>query len=102
VQRADYLQQSLGSNADELRAQLDGNRVLDDLTRTPLILAEVTTIFRSGAPIPKTKIGVLGAVMTLLEQSDEHRASLERQPLTGRASDYSGELEDFIEAEQGI
>ena len=72
-QRADYLRQTLGDRADELRLQLEGNRVLDDLTRTPLILAEAVTIFQSGGPIPNTRIGVLGAVMKLVENSDEHR-----------------------------
>lgn len=91
-QRTEYLQQALGSRADELGTQLDGDPVLDDLTRTPLILAEVTTIFLSGGPIPKTKVGVLASVMRLLEQADEHRGALERPPLTGHSRDYLAEL----------
>ncbi len=91
-QRAEYLQQALGSRADELGAQLDGHGVLDDLTRTPLILAEVTTIFVSGGPIPKTKAGVLVSVMRLVEQADEHRDHLERPPLMGHSRDYLVEL----------
>lgn len=92
AQRTDYLQQSLGSRAEELASQLDANRVLDDLTRTPLILAEVITVFQSGAPIPKTKLGVLSSVMWLLEQAEEHRAHLQRQPLAGLVSDYLAAL----------
>jgi hypothetical protein len=91
-QRAEYLKQSLGSRADELRSKLDNNPALNDLTRTPLILSEVTTIFQSGGVIPITKIGVLDAVMDLLEQSDEHRSYLQTAPLTGHAHRYLAEL----------
>jgi len=92
VQRTEYLRLALGSRADELGSQLDRDRVLDDLTRTPLILAEVTAIFRSGGHIPKTKVGVLAAVMRLVEQTDEHRNHLERPPLMGHSRDYLVEL----------
>jgi hypothetical protein len=91
-QRADYLNQTLGDQSNRLRLQLEGSRVLDDLTRTPLILAEVTTIFQSGGPIPTTRVGVLGAVMTLVESSDEHRHHLQRAPLANGAHHYLKEL----------
>ncbi|MGO8841706.1 MAG: NACHT domain-containing protein [Methyloceanibacter sp.] len=91
-QRADYLRRTLGTRANELRLQLEGNRVLDDLTRTPLILAEVVTIFQSGNPIPATRIGVLGAVMKLIEDSAEHRPHLQKAPLSNRAGRYLKEL----------
>jgi hypothetical protein len=77
------LEKALQSRAEQLRVILDGDHVLDDLTRTPLILAEVTTLFLSGVPIPKTKVGVLAAVMRLIEQADEHRSYLELQPVAG-------------------
>jgi hypothetical protein len=57
-----------------------------------LILSEVTTIFQSGGVIPTTKIGVLDAVMHLLEQSDEHRSYLQAVPLTGHAQRYLADL----------
>ncbi|MGM5022147.1 NACHT domain-containing protein [Tardiphaga sp. 367_B4_N1_1] len=91
-QRADYLRQTLGDRANELRLQLEGSRVLDDLTRTPLILAEVVTIFQSGGPIPTTRVGVLGAVMKLIENSDEHRPHLQIAPLFNRAQHYFEKL----------
>ncbi|MCI0426596.1 MAG: hypothetical protein L0Z46_01105 [Nitrospiraceae bacterium] len=87
-QRTEYLQQALADRAEELGALLDDDRVLDDLTRTPLILAEVARIFQSGAPIPRTKVGVLAAVMRLVEQADQHRDHLERPPLMSRSGDY--------------
>ncbi len=91
-QRADYLRQTLGNRADELRLQLESNRVLDALTRTPMILAEVVTIFQSGTPIPTSRIGVLAAVMRLIETSDEHRPQLQAAPLSNDAQHYLTEL----------
>jgi HEAT repeat protein len=91
-QRGEYLHQSLGKRADELRSKLDNSASLDDLTRTPLILAEVVTIFQSGGEIPTTKIGVLDAVMHLMENSDEHRNYLQAAPLSGHAYHYLAEL----------
>ena len=87
-QRADYLRQTLGDRADDLRVQLEGNRVLDDLTRTPFILAEVVTIYQSGNPVPATRIGVLGGVVKLIESSPEHRSYLQMTPLSNRADHY--------------
>jgi hypothetical protein len=102
AQRTDYLQQSLGSRATELGAQLEANRVLDDLTRTPLFLTGVTTIFQSGAPIPKTKMGVLAAMVVLLEESDEHQAPLSDQPLSDRSNDYLSELAVYMTIEGDV
>jgi nucleoside phosphorylase len=92
AQRAEYLERSLGARADELGSELDDSPVLDALTRTPLVLSEVTTIFLSGSAIPTTRMGVLGAVMHLLEQSEEHRAYLKLPPLVGHAQDYLAAL----------
>jgi hypothetical protein len=87
-QRADYLRETLGDRAEELRAHLVGNRVLDELTRTPLVLAEVVTIFQSGNPVPSTRIGVLGAVMKLIETAPAHRPHLQLPPLSDCAARY--------------
>lgn len=91
-QRVEYLNRVLASRAGELISQLESDRVLDELTRTPLILAEVAAIFLSGVPIPKTKAGVLDAVMRLVEESDEHRSHLVRSPLWGNSRDYLADL----------
>lgn len=91
-QRSEYLHRSIGSHASALIAQLEGDRVLDDLTRTPLILAEVATIFSSGQPIPKTKSGVIKVVMRLIEESHEHKDHLASAPLQGNSHSYLAEL----------
>lgn len=100
-QRTEYIQKALASNSDNLIAQLESDPVLDDLTRTPLILAEVTTIFQSGGRIPKTKMGVLNAVMKLIEKSDEHQYYLCRPPISGHSQSYLTELATQMTA-QGV
>ena len=75
-----------------MRLQLDNDPVLDDLTRTPFFLSEVTGIFEAGQPIPSTKIGVIDAVMDLVERSVEHQNPLRDTPLIGRVGEYLGEL----------
>jgi hypothetical protein len=87
-QRDEYLRLALGESADDLRVKLDNSRVLDSITRTPLFLAEVVDLYRSGKEIPATKMGVLGAVMDAIEQSPEHRTSLRQGPLRGHAAEY--------------
>jgi hypothetical protein len=87
-QRADYLRQTLGDRAEELRLHLVSSLVLDELTRTPLILAEVVTIFESGNPVPSTRVGVLGAVVKLVEALPLHRPHLQAPPLSNKAEPY--------------
>lgn len=92
AQRTEYLEQRLGTRALELDKNLDEDRVLDDLTRTPFILSEVTTLFLSGRTIPRTKIGILTAMMDLIEGAEEHRYHLVQPPLSGHSQDYLAEL----------
>jgi hypothetical protein len=70
--------------------------------RTPLFLAEVTELFRSGKAIPPTKIGVLSAVIRLLEDSDEHHVSLLQAPLSGHAGEYLGALSMEMTEKGGV
>ncbi|HET8926011.1 MAG TPA: hypothetical protein VFN26_23705 [Candidatus Acidoferrum sp.] len=87
-QRNEYLDLSLGESAHGLKVKLDNSRMLHTITGTPLILAEVVDLYRSGKDIPPTKMGVLRAVIEEIEQSTEHRASLQQAPLRGHATDY--------------
>jgi len=102
AQRVEYLQQTLANRAEELSSLLDRERLLDDLTRTPLFLAEVTSLFLSGEPIPKTKMGVLGAVVRLAEHADQHRGQLARSPLFGRSREYLVHLAVQMTAEGAV
>ena len=79
---------ALGDAAHGLQVKLEKSRLLDSITRTPLFLAEVVDLYRSGKDIPATKIGVLGAVMDAVEQSPEHQTSLRQEPLRGNAAEY--------------
>src|SRR3954447_853883 len=92
-QRIQYLREALPiEQVQTLHALIITDGVLDDLTRTPLILAEVTNLFRSGRDIPRTKFGVLGAVISLTEDVEHHRAGLQAAPLAGRAGTYLAAL----------
>ena len=88
VQRAAYLADRLGAKAAELRARIDADRSLDELTRTPFILSEVASLFEAGAEIPSTKFGVLTQVFRLHEQREEHRNPLQMVPIFGRQLEY--------------
>jgi len=88
AQRDAYLQARLGAEGGELRARIDADPSLNELTRTPFILSEVASLFEAGAEIPSTKIGVLAQVLRLHEQRDEHRNALQIAPLFGRQTDY--------------
>ena len=86
VQWAAYLTARLGAKGAELRARIDADPSLDELTRTPFILSEVASLFEAGAEIPSTKIGVLAQVLHLQEQREEHRNALQTAPIFGRAN----------------
>jgi NACHT C-terminal Alpha/Beta 2 len=88
VQRAAYLAARLGAKGADLRARLDADPSLDELTRTPFVLSEVASLFEAGAEIPSTKVGVLAQVLRLQEQRDEHRNALQAAPIFGRQTDY--------------
>jgi hypothetical protein len=88
AQRDEYLRLALGDSAHNLRVKLNNSRVLDSITRTPLFLAEVVGLYRSGKEIPTTKMGVLGAVMDAIQQSPEHQVALRQAPLRGQAREY--------------
>jgi hypothetical protein len=88
AERSAYLDARLRERGRELDAILRADAVLDELTRTPLILSEVIALFEAGKPIPKTKMGVLEAATKLHEQSQEHAGHLAVAPVGGRAAQY--------------
>lgn len=88
LQRTAYLTARLGARVTELRSRIDADPSLDELTRTPLILSEVASLFEAGAEIPSTKLRVLDRILLLQEQRDEHRNALQAVPIFGLQSDY--------------
>ena len=88
VKRTAYLAARLDAKSAELRARIDADPSLDELTRTPFILSEVASLFEAGAAIPSTKIGVLAQVLRLQEQRNEHRNALQAAPIFDRQTDY--------------
>jgi hypothetical protein len=81
-----------GTGCQELESKLDAEIVLDEITRTPLILSYVGSLFSASRAIPATKTGVLTAVIDLLENEPQHAVALSEPPLAGFASRY---LEDI-------
>ena len=86
--RFKYLKQALGERGAQLSTLIGKDRVLDDLTRTPLILHEVVRLFESDQHIPNTKLGILLSVTERIEDSVEHRVQLEAGPLSGQSGSY--------------
>ena len=82
-ERGDYVRARLGDTAEPLNEQLRADRVLDDLTRTPMILAEVVSLFQAGKKIPSSRFGVLDAVTQMMENSETHQTALTNAPLWG-------------------
>jgi hypothetical protein len=91
-QRLEYLHARFGANGEILADTLDKSSVLDELTRTPLILSYVGSLFDKGQAIPETKTGILQAVVELFEQETQHSSALSSPPLGGFARFY---LEDI-------
>lgn len=87
MQRDAYLAARLGEKGAELRARIDADPSLDELTRTPFILSEVASLFEAGVNIPSTKIGIIAEVLRLQEHRDEHRNALQTAPIFGRQLD---------------
>lgn len=88
TQRVAYLAARLGAKDAELRARIDADPSLDELTRTPFILSEVASLFEAGAEIPSTKIGILDQVLRLQERLNEHRNALHAAPIFSQQKDY--------------
>ncbi len=91
-QRLEYLRARFGANGEILADTLVKSSVLDELTRTPLILSYVGSLFDEGHAIPETKTGILQAVVEQFEQETQHSFTLNSPPLDGFARFY---LEDI-------
>ena len=87
-QRTAYLMDRLGTTGTELLARIDGDPSLDELTRTPFTLSAVASLFEADTAIPATRIAVLATVLSLREQSGEHRNALHAAPMFGRHTHY--------------
>ena len=87
-QRAEYLATRLGGRATALVDRIDADATLDALTRTPFVLGEVASLFEAGAAIPTSKLGILGRVLNLHAQRDEHRNHLAVAPVFNRQDEF--------------
>ena len=96
AQRKAYLDDRLGAESAELLVRIVADPSLNELTRTPFILSEVTSLFDADADIPTTKFGILSQVIRLQEQRDEHRNSLQAAPVSGQQNDFLMALATMI------
>ena len=87
-QRNAYLAARLDARAADLRQRIASDSSLDELTLTPFILSEVTSLFEAGTELPSTKLRVLHQVIRLQERREEHRNALQSAPIFGRQEDY--------------
>jgi len=99
-QRRVYINSVLSDSGEELIIQIESDPVLSEITKTPLILSEITKIYKSGERVPNTKTGVLWSVIESMEESEEHRTQIQSAPLYGRASKYLSEI-SAIMAQEG-
>jgi hypothetical protein len=97
-QRANYVAARLGKASGQVLNRIHAEPVLDELTRTPLFLAEVVSIAEAGREIPVTKMGVLREVVHLPEANPTHAGPLENQPLSGHADVYLTSLASTMTA----
>lgn len=88
TQRADYIAKRIGAAGDALREQIEGSRVLHDLTLTPLFLSEVVELQILGKPVPETRSGILRAILDAMDHLPQHQAALAAKPLFGQAREY--------------
>ena len=88
AQRAAYLRARLGDKAPDLRARIEADLSLDELTRTPFNLSVVASLFEVGAAIPTTRVGVLHRLVSLQERRQEHENAVQGAPIFGRHRDY--------------
>lgn len=88
AQRASYIESRLGQLYSVFKHRINIDPVLDDLTRTPLVLSEVASLLEAGIEIPSTKNGIVEKVLQLHEQMNEHRNALQTAPIFGEHVEY--------------
>jgi hypothetical protein len=101
-ERGDYVRARLGDASERLNEQLRADRVLDDLTRTPMILAEVVSLYEAGKKIPSSRLGVLDAVTQMMENSETHQTALANAPLSGLGRAFLERLGSSLVAGGGV
>jgi energy-coupling factor transporter ATP-binding protein EcfA2 len=86
--RREYVRERLGADARELLAAVETDRAVDQLTRTPFVLAEITSIVVAGEDIPRNRVAIMDSVISLHEKSIDHEQHLQATPLQGMANEY--------------
>jgi hypothetical protein len=90
AQRNEYLRRRSGDRAAALSKKIDSDPILQELTKTPLILSHVAMLDETekGMELPETKMGILREVVRVHERQDNHRVALDSPPLSRMASTF--------------
>ena len=98
-QRQIFVNSALSERAGELLSRIEADEVLSEITRTPLILSELTEIFKLGWEVPRTRFGILQGVIRRTEESEEHSIALQSEPICGRSTEYLKEISAYMTQE---
>lgn len=92
MQRRNFIKAVLPEAGDELLLAIEEDPLLDEITRTPLILAALVSSYEAGTPIPRTRIGILEYALQQFEKNVDHAYVLRAEPVRGRANTYLTEI----------
>jgi hypothetical protein len=88
-ERRQYLVDALGDDGARFATELDSDRALDDLTRSPFILYWAMRLRKKAIrSVPSTRMQILADVARLYEEEPDHKNAILREPLEGCAGSY--------------
>ncbi len=87
-QKLDIIGKSGLGNPPALVRELESNAALAEVTDTPLFLAAIIDLARSGEPLPATRSGILKKFIEQTECNPEHAAALSDPPCAGFHRQY--------------
>lgn len=74
--------------SEDISGQIENNRSLSQITRTPLFLIELIKIYQDNYTLPKTRVEIFEQVIRRIENSSEHSANLQSSPIFGKSEYY--------------
>lgn len=84
---------------DAFFGELNRNRVLAEMTDTPLFLAAALKLVAAGRAVPSTRSALLGSILAELERTDNHDEMLRAGPAQGFHGEYLEEIAATMTAE---
>ncbi len=84
-QRRQLIQQSI---SEDISGQIESNRSLSQITRTPLFLIELIEIYQDSHTLPRTRVEIFERILRKIEISSEHSVNLQSPPMSGKSEYY--------------